>query len=94
MRLTALLRAIGESKGPVTGIELALRLGVSPGEVAAMLDALRASGQLGPEFRPQRSIETCDSAGSCSLSCPGPEDCSLVIDLSVTGLEIKSASAR
>ena len=94
MKLTALLSAIKESKGPVTGIDLANRLGISPGEVAAMLDALRASGQLGPELRPQQPIDGCSSAGSCSLSCPGPEDCSLVIDLSVTGLEIRSAAAR
>ncbi|MDJ0922970.1 MAG: FeoC-like transcriptional regulator [Acidimicrobiia bacterium] len=93
MRLAALLSAIEESKGPVTGIELALRLGVSPGEVAAMLDALRASGQLGPEPRPQQPTDTCSSAGSCSLSCPGPEECSLVIDLSVAGLEIRSSLA-
>ena len=94
MKLTALLSAIRESKGPITGIELALRLGVTPGEVSAMLDALRASGQLAPEVPRHEPIDSCESAGSCSLSCPGPEDCSLVIDLSVTGLQIKSASAR
>ena len=93
MRLAALLSAIEESKGPVTGIELALRLGVSPGEVVAMLDALRASGRLGPELRPQQSGDECGSAASCSLTCPGPEDCSLVIDLSLAGLEIRSPSA-
>ncbi len=94
MKLTALLGAIRESKGPVTGIELALRLGVSPGEVAAMLDALRASGQLGTDVPTHEPIESCESAGLCSLSCPGPEDCSLVIDLSVTNLEIKAAAPR
>ena len=90
MKLTALLSAIEESSGPVTGIDLALRLGVSPGEVAMMLDALRASGQLGPEMQPAHPVDECGSAGSCSMTCPGPEDCSLIIDLSVTGLEIRS----
>ena len=91
MKLAALVSAIGESRGPITGIELAFRLGVSPGEVAAMLDALRASGQLGPELRPAQQIDSCASAASCSLTCPGPDDCSLAIDLNVTGLEIKAA---
>ncbi|MDJ0952114.1 MAG: hypothetical protein QNJ81_00415 [Acidimicrobiia bacterium] len=94
MRLAALLSAIEESKGPVTGIDLALRLGVSPREVAAMLDALRASGRLSPEMKPPQPIDECASAGACSMTCPGPEDCSLVIDLSVTSLEIRGLSAR
>ncbi len=94
MRLTALLSAIEESPGPVTGIDLALRLGISPGEVAAMLDALRASGRLGPEPVSRHPVDSCASAGSCALTCPGPEECSLVIDLSVTGLEIRSSIAE
>ena len=94
MRLTALLSAIEEAKGPVTGIDLALRLGISPGEVASMLDALRASGRLGAELKPQQPMDDCSSAGSCSMTCPGPEDCSLVVDLSVTSLEVRSPGLR
>jgi hypothetical protein len=81
MKLAALLSAVKESNGPVTGIDLALRLGISPGQVAAMLDALRAGGQLGSE--PEPDVETCSSAGSCTLACPGPGKCPLVIDLSL-----------
>lgn len=91
MRLATLLSAIREAKGPVTGIDLAQRLGIAPASVAEMLVALRAGGQLGPEVRKIPAAETCVSSGSCSMSCPGPDECSLVIDLNVTGLEIRSA---
>ena len=89
MKLSALLTEIERSSGPVTGIDLAIRLGVSPATVAEMLVALRATGQIGPELRTKSAPETCASAGSCSMSCPGPGECSLVIDLNVTGLEIR-----
>ncbi|MCP3994546.1 MAG: winged helix-turn-helix transcriptional regulator [bacterium] len=89
MRLTTLLEEIQRAKGPVTGIELALRLGIAPGKVARMLDALRASGRLGIEIRDPEPMGDCSSAGSCSLSCPGPDECALTIDLNVTGLEIR-----
>jgi len=92
MSLATLLREIETSSGPVTGVELAARMGIPTGQVASMLDALRASGRLGPEVRPERSMEgdSCSSAGSCSLSCPGPDECSLTVDLNVTGLQIRS----
>jgi hypothetical protein len=99
MSVAALLSAISESKGPVTGIELAQRLGISPGILAQMLVALRASGQLGAEVLPASLMrgapapDTCASSGSCSITCPGPDECSLTIDLNVTGLEIRSAAA-
>lgn len=93
MKLSSLLTEIRRSSGPVTGIELAERLGVSPATVAGMLVALRASGQIGPEVRTEPAAETCASSGSCSMSCPGPDECSLVIDLSMTGLEIRSTTA-
>lgn len=91
MRLSALLIEIEQSRGPVTGIELADRLGVGPAEIASMLVALRASGRLGPEIRTKAAPENCAAAGSCSMSCPGPDECSLMIDLNVTGLEIRRA---
>ena len=87
MRLTTLLREIERSAGPVTGIELALRLGVSPGEVARMLDALRAAGKLGAEM-PERP-DTCASSGSCSMTCPGPEKCQLTVNLQVSSLQVR-----
>jgi hypothetical protein len=90
MKLATLVTEIERSRGPVTGIELALRLGIRPAEVAAMLAALRASGRLGPEVRSEPAPDDCSSAGACSMSCPGPGDCPLVIDVSVSGLEIKS----
>lgn len=90
MRLSALLAEIERCHGPVTGIELATRLGVAPATVASMLVALRASGQLGPEIRNEPEPDTCVSSGSCSMSCPGPGECSLVIDLNVTGLQIRA----
>lgn len=89
MSLTALVTEIEKAAGPVTGIELAVRLGVSPGQVAAMLDALRASGRLGPESRASEPMDTCSSSGSCSMTCPGPDECALTVDLNVTGLEIQ-----
>jgi hypothetical protein len=89
MKLMTLLREIERSTGPVTGIELATRMGITTGEVAAMLDALRAAGRIGPEIREHESMDSCASAGSCSMTCPGPDECSLTIDLNVSGLEIR-----
>ena len=94
MKLAALLTEIARSRGPVTGIELADRLGIPPAQVAAMLAALRASGRLGPEARVGPAPATCDAAGSCSMSCPGPSECALVVDLEVTGLEIRNAGSE
>lgn len=91
MKLAALLTEIERSRGPVTGIDLALRMGIAPGQVSAMLDALRASGRLGPEIRDQEPMDSCGSSGACSMACPGPGECALVIDLNVTGLEIRSS---
>jgi hypothetical protein len=91
MRLSALLAEIERSRGPVTGIELAAKLGVAPAAVASMLVALRASGQLGPEIRTEPPPDSCASSGSCSMTCPGPGECSLVIDLTVTGLQIRGS---
>ncbi len=89
MMLARLLSKIEAANGPITGVELANQLEVSPNEVAAMLVALRASGQLGPEVRKEQAPESCTVAGPCSMSCPGPDRCALTVDLSVTGLEIR-----
>jgi hypothetical protein len=89
MRLTSLLTEIERADGPITGIELADRLGVAPARVAAGLVALRASGRLGPEVRAEPVPDNCASSGTCSMTCPGPDRCSMVIDLKVTGLEIR-----
>ena len=86
MRLTTLLQEIERSPGPVTGIELATRLDVSPAEVATMLDALRAAGKLGADM-PERP-DTCNAVGSCSMTCPGPDKCSLTVNLQVSSLQI------
>jgi hypothetical protein len=94
MRLSTLLSEIEQSRGPITGIDLANRLGVRPAEVASMLVALRASGHLGPEIRTEPAPENCTSTGSCSMTCPGPDACSLVIDLNVTGLEIVNSQSE
>lgn len=91
MKLAALLAEIERSSGPIMGIDLARRLGVEPAEVAAMLTALRASGRLGPESSPGPAATECASGGACSMSCPGPGECSLMIDLSLTGLEVRRA---
>ena len=90
MRLGALVAEIERARGPITGVELAARLGVTTHQVAAMLDALRASGRIGPEVRePEPMPDTCSSSGSCSMSCPGPDKCALTVDLSVSGLQIR-----
>lgn len=94
MKLAALRDAIAGSKGPISELDLVRRLGIPRSELAAMLDALRASGQLGSQQRPARSTDACSSAGSCSMTCPGPDECSLVIDIGVTGFEIRSSLAR
>lgn len=94
MSLAALVSAIHEAKGPVTGIDLAQRLGVAPATVAEMLVALRAGGQLGPEVPTTPAPGACASSGSCSMSCPGPGECSLIVDLNVTGLEIRTVGSQ
>jgi hypothetical protein len=94
MRLAALLDELERASGPVTGIELADRLGVAPSRVAAMLDALRASGRLGLESRRTTAPGSCATSGSCSMSCPGPDECALTVDLSVTTLQIQPFTRR
>jgi hypothetical protein len=94
MRLATLLHEIERSSGPVTGIELADRLGVAPVEVAAMLDALRASGRLIPESSHPESRSGCPGVGSCSMSCPGPDQCVLTVQVNVTDLRIRPAGGR
>lgn len=94
MKLAALVREIEAAGGPVTGVELAQRLNTNPAEVGAMLVALRASGWLVPDGAAEPPAGDCGSAGSCSLSCPGPDECGLVIDLHVATLEIRRASSQ
>jgi hypothetical protein len=94
MSLTALLAEIETSRVPLTGLELASRLGLAPAEVAAMLAALRAAGRLGPEIRPPSGPATCAAAGSCSLACPGPEECGLLVDIKVDSLTIRPAASQ
>lgn len=89
MRLATLLREIERSPGPITGIELADRLDVTTGEVAGMLAALRASGRLGATQDERPPMDTCSSTGSCSMTCPGPDKCSLTANLQVSGLQIQ-----
>jgi hypothetical protein len=89
MKLATLLTEIEHSSGPIMGIELAHRLGVEPAEVAAMLDALKASGRIGRELSPGPATTECASGGACSMSCPGPGECSLMIDLNLSGLEVR-----
>ncbi len=89
MRLTTLLQEIERSPGPVTGIELAGRLGVTNAEIASMLDALRAAGMLGAEITDRPKMDTCASSGSCSMTCPGPDQCSLTVNLQVSGLKVR-----
>jgi len=92
MRLRALLDVLDGAGRPLTGVELADRLGVSTTEVAAMIDALRASGRLAPETRRPVATDSCPSEGTCSMTCPGPDECALTVDLSVAGLQIRSAA--
>lgn len=89
MKLAALLEEITRAAGPVTGIDLAHRLGVEPQQVAAMLTALRASGHVVAGVRTGPSGDACASAGSCSMSCPGPAECSMTLDLNIGELEIR-----
>ena len=89
MRLTTLLREIERSPGPVTGIELASRLGITTSEVASMLDALRAAGMLGADMAERPKMDGCASSGSCSMACPGPDECSLTVNLQVSSLQIR-----
>lgn len=90
MRLGALVTEIERARGPITGVELADRLGISTVEAAAMLDALRAAGRIGPEAgAPTAVVDTCSSAGSCSMNCPGPDKCALTVAVNVTGLQIR-----
>ncbi|MEA1903118.1 MAG: hypothetical protein U9N56_06300, partial [Actinomycetota bacterium] len=69
MKLAVLLHEIEKSPGPVTGLDLAKRLDLTPAEVMAMISALRAAGKLTPEG--PMAEEHCPTAASCSLSCPG-----------------------
>lgn len=89
MRLRSLLAELEQAPGPITGLELADRLGLTTSQVAAMLDALRAAGRLGPEIRDPQPWDGCSSAASCSMTCPGPNKCALTVNLDVAGFEIR-----
>ena len=89
MKLATLVRQIEAAGGPITCVELAQRLDTNPAEIGAMLVALRASGWLMPEGTAAPAPDECGSAGSCSLLCPGPAKCGLVIDLHVATLGIR-----
>ena len=89
MRLTTFLHEIEKSHGPVTGLELAQRLGLTPADVMAMIGALRAAGKLTPDG--PLVEQHCATASSCALSCPGPDECSLSVQVSVPGLQIRSS---
>jgi hypothetical protein len=94
MTLGALVDELQHAAGPVTGLELAARLGISKAQVTAMLDALRASGRLRIDESARDPMPTCSSGGSCLSSCPGPENCPLTVDLNVTGLHLRLPTSR
>ena len=89
MRIAELLREIDSSSGAVTVADLADRLDSTATDVRAGLAALRAAGRLGPEAGHDPGTDECSSAGTCSMSCPGPADCPFVIDLGSGSLEIR-----
>ena len=94
MTLAALLVEIEASQGSIVPAALASRLGLSPGELEAMLDALRANGLLQPEIA-SATPSDCSPAGlSCAKTCPGPANCALVVDLGVHGLEIRGTAGK
>ncbi|MFH1105272.1 MAG: hypothetical protein V1757_10095 [Actinomycetota bacterium] len=77
MNLTALLAEIGRTHGPITTTTLTDRLAAAPGEVAAMVSALRAAGMIATVD----PVPACPDTASCSATCPGPARCPFVPDL-------------
>jgi hypothetical protein len=88
MSLAAVLAELDRGGGPVTGAELAHRLGMTSGEIAPMLAALRAAGRLAPE-RTTRSAGECPPGVGCSGRCPGPQRCPLVVNPGAAALTVR-----
>lgn len=84
--LARLLDELDRVDAPVTAIELAMRLGTTSDEVKGMITSLRSAGRLGPP--PDEPRNECASAGGCTLSCPGPARCGLVVDPAIR-LEVR-----
>ena len=93
MKLAALLAIIEAGPGSMTEADIAERTGTSVPEVRAMLAALRAAGRIGPERSVSPGTDACASAGACTISCPGPNDCPLLIDIGAP-LEIRHPGTR
>ena len=73
--LKDLLAIIQQEGSEVSHADLCLRLEVSPDYLQSMIDILIRKGRLLPGEAP-----TCGGNETCSQrSCPGPEDCELVL---------------
>jgi len=87
MTLGMLLDEIRHSPVPATPATLAIRLGTTVDDVTAMLSALRAAGMIGQSAA--RPTDTCPSATSCAVMCPGPTRCPLIADIGLETLAVR-----
>lgn len=73
--LSQLLAILREEGSNVSHADLCQRLEVSPEILQSMVDILIRKGKLQPDDSP-----TCGGNNTCNLrSCPGPEECPLVL---------------
>jgi hypothetical protein len=73
--LLELLAILRQEDQPPSQADLCARLGTTPDMLQSMIDILVRKGKLQPDQTP-----TCGGGTSCSQkSCPGPDDCALVL---------------
>lgn len=82
--LHQLFHLIKQEGAEISHAELCQRLEISPSYLQSMLDILIRKGKLEPEEAP-----SCGGNATCSQkSCPGPEDCELVLIKPISEIRI------
>lgn len=82
--LSQLLKIIQQEGPDLSHADLCQRLEISPETLQSMIDILIRKGRLQPEESP-----SCGGNNTCSQkSCPGPEECELVLIKPITEIRI------
>lgn len=87
--LSQLLRIIQQEGEEISHAELCHRLDISPEILQSMIDILIRKGKLTSETAP-----TCGGNPTCTKgSCPGPDDCDLVLVKPINEISITPDSS-
>ena len=82
--LSQLYKIIQQEGPEISHADLCQRMDISPDTLQSMIDILIRKGKLKPEETP-----SCGGNSTCTQrSCPGPEDCELVLIKPITEIRI------